>query len=53
MNFKGLEMKATKEASFSKTSYFGQSLVGNNSNNYSKNTSNCKAYHTFPEDIHI
>lgn len=49
MNFKGLEMKATKEASCSRTSNLRHGLIGNNS----KNTSSYKAYHTFPENIHI
>lgn len=42
-------MKATKEASCSRTSNLRHGLVGNNS----KNTSIYKAYHTFPENIHI
>ena len=42
-------MKATKEASCSRTSNLRHGLVGNNS----KNTSSYKAYHTFPENIHI
>ena len=42
-------MTATKEASCSRTSNLRHGLVENNS----KNTSSCKEYHTFPEDIHI
>lgn len=40
--------RVEKEASCSRTSYFGHKLVAN----YSKNTSNSKAYSTSPKDIH-
>lgn len=49
MNIKGLKMKGSKEASYSRTSYFGHSLVGN----YSKNTSSCKSTSYSVKDIHI
>lgn len=41
--------RVEKEASCSRTYYFGHSLAVN----YSENTSNCKAYPTSPKDIHI